>query len=448
MTVQADRPRSAVRQVGSTALAKVAVMGIAGLAGIVTSRLVIQHYGVRAFAQYGLLTGLTSLMPFADLGVAAVLVNVIAGSLAPRSDREVRRTITSAFRILSVSATIIGSVAVAIGLLGWWPAILGEGLMPDGGALAATICLVVFAVALPLGVGQRVLVAIGQTSKQTAISGIASPLVLCGVATSLALAWAFGPYVAVFSYLANATVALVCLVLAARLLSPQVVAAARDVPKLRAVRGAQVIDVAWPMLVQMIALPIAMQTDRLLLSHLAPVNELAQYNFGAQIFGMISQVIAAAGVAMWPIYARARATGTITSPARPTMIFTGAASALGLLSSVLLPFFAQVVTEGKIIVPWPLAASFVLFVTVQATKYPLGMYMTDAEGLRFQVLPIVLMVPINLALSWALIAPLGAAGPILGSAISVLLCQVVPNLWYVRRDLARRRRALAEAAAK
>src|SRR3954469_12214947 len=100
MTVQEARPRSAVRQVGSTALMKVVVMGVAGIAGVVTSRLIIQHYGVDAFAQYGLLTGLTALMPFADLGVAAVLVNVIASAASPRSDREVRRTITSAFRIL------------------------------------------------------------------------------------------------------------------------------------------------------------------------------------------------------------------------------------------------------------------------------------------------------------------------------------------------------------
>jgi hypothetical protein len=33
---------------------------------------------------------------------------------------------------------------------------------------------------------------------------------------------------------------------------------------------------------------------------------------------------------------------------------------------------------------------------------------------------------------------------VLGSAISVALCQLVPNLWYVSRDLGRRR---AEAAA-
>jgi Na+-driven multidrug efflux pump len=85
---------------------------------------------------------------------------------------------------------------------------------------------------------------------------------------------------------------------------------------------------------------------------------------------------------------------------------------------------------------------FVAFVTAQAAKYPLGMYMTDLPGLRFQVLPILILVPLNLGLSWLLIAPLGAAGPIVGSAIAVTVCQVVPNFWYVRRDIDRRRRSV------
>jgi hypothetical protein len=87
---------------------------------------------------------------------------------------------------------------------------------------------------------------------------------------------------------------------------------------------------------------------------------------------------------------------------------------------------------------------FVVFVGLQAAKYPVGMYMTDKTGLVFQVLPIVLMVPLNLGLSWWFIGLVGAAGPVLGSAVSVALCQLVPNLWYVSRDLRRRR---GEAAA-
>ncbi len=59
-----------------------------------------------------------------------------------------------------------------------------------------------------------------------------------------------------------------------------------------------------------------------------------------------------------------------------------------------------------------------------------------------------MLVPFNLAISWWLIAPLGAAGPIVGSTVTVFLCQVLPNIWYVRRDLHRRRAArLAETVA-
>ena len=64
--------------------------------------------------------------------------------------------------------------------------------------------------------------------------------------------------------------------------------------------------------------------------------------------------------------------------------------------------------------------------------------MTDSAGLRFQVPPILILLPINLGLSIALIPQFGAGGPVIGSAVSVALCQVVPNLLYVRRDLLRR----------
>ena len=41
-------------------------------------------------------------------------------------------------------------------------------------------------------------------------------------------------------------------------------------------------------------------------------------------------------------------------------------------------------------------------------------------------------------MSWYLTGVVGPGGPIVGSAVSVLVCQVVPNLLYVRRDLNRR----------
>ena len=73
----------------------------------------------------------------------------------------------------------------------------------------------------------------------------------------------------------------------------------------------------------------------------------------------------------------------------------------------------------------------------QALKYPLGMYMTDARGLRFQAYMILAMVPVNLGLSIVLAGSLGAAGPVIGSLVGVVLFQYVANLLYVRRRAAR-----------
>ena len=200
---------------------------------------------------------------------------------------------------------------------------------------------------------------------------------------------------------------------------------------------------AGPMLVQMIALPVAMQTDRLLLSHLAHASQLAQYNLASQFFNIVLQTISAAGVALWPVFAKDRSTGTVRSPFSMMWVFTGASLLVAGVLCAALPWLTHFVAEGEISLGPAIVVAFVAFVAVQGAKYPLGMYMTDARGLRFQVPPILVLVPLNLGVSWWLIAPLGAAGPIIGSTVTVFLCQVLPNVWYVRRDLRRRRREQA-----
>jgi O-antigen/teichoic acid export membrane protein len=441
MTTLQTRPaprRSLYSTVGATAVTKIAVMGMSGVLGVVTSRLIISSYGVDAYAQYGLLGTLPALMPFADLGISAAVLNVIAGSADPRSDLAVRRVLTSALRIMLCSGAVIAAAAVLVGLLGWWPAVLGDGLQPGGGAVA-TWCVVLFGLALPLSIGPRTLVGLGRNPVQIATQALVSPFMIGSVGLVVLLGLPAGNYLAIFSYLASALVSTTCLVIGARLVRPQVGAALRDVPRLHEVPGVRVMDVAWPMLVQMLALPVAMQTDRLLLSHVAGSGELAQYNLASQLFGMVLQTIAAAGVSLWPVFARARTAAEVRSPFGAMVWFVVGSLAVAGVLVALMPLVVHVVSDGAIEVGTALALSFVAFVVVQAAKYPLGMYMTDVAGLRFQVGPILAMVPLNLGISWALIAPLGAAGPVAGSAVAVLLCQVLPSAYYVRRDLARRR---------
>jgi O-antigen/teichoic acid export membrane protein len=440
------QPKGLVRLVGSAAAVKVLVMGMSGVLGIITSRLILSNFGTADYAQYGLLSTITTLLPFADLGIAAVLINTIAGSQDPRRDETVQRTLTTAFRVLLCSASVIVAIGAVITATGLWPTLLGNGLVPGAGSLAAFLCVAVFGIVLPLGVGSRILVGMQRNTTQLGVTAVVAPFILLVVGSAVLLGIPLGGYLAVVSYAANGLSSLLCVLIAARLLGPRFRAAVRDVPRLRSVPNVKVMNTAWPMLVQMLALPIAMQTDRLLLSHLTTGDQLAQYNLAAQLFGIVLQTVSAAGLALWPIYAKARAAKDIRSPNRPTLAFAAGGLLLSTALALASPWIVGFVSAGKLHLDGWLIWGFVAFATVQAAKYPIGMYMTDKRGLKFQVPPILVLVPLNLGLSWWLVGVIGAGGTIVGSTIAVALCQVLPNLLYVRRDLRARHAAAADDA--
>lgn len=435
---QARQRRKAWSSVGRTAVAKIVVMGVAGVFGLINTRLIISHFGPDAWAQYGLLASFPGLMPFTDLGIGAVILNVVAGSEDPSRDSAVRRTVVTATRVLLVSALVICTLAVVIGLLGLWPTLLGAKLMEGGGA-TATWCLVIYAMALPLGIGQRVIVGMGRSATQVISQGVVSPAMTCLLLMVVLARLEAGNAISVLSYLANTLVSIICIVVAWRATRPLLREVLRDVPRLRAVPGVPIRGTAGPQLIQSLVIPIAFQTDRLLLSHLGAPQSLAQYNLAANLFNLLTQTITVAGVAMWPLFARARARGQVESPIVPALLFGAGGLTVGLALAGATPWVAHVLSDGQIVLPAVLVLAFLGYVVVEAAKQPLGMYMTDPRGLRFQVVPVLVLVPVNFAISWILIAPLGPAGPVMGSVISVILCQLLPYSWWVRRDVARRR---------
>lgn len=429
------------RIVAGNAATKIVVLLASGLVAVLTTRLIIQHFGIAAYAQYGLLVSMAAWVPFADLGMSAAIMNAVGGSKDPQHDPFVRRVLTSALRVLLCSAGVLAVIGLVLWATGAWPTVLGGGLL-GGGAVVATVCTLVFALTVPLGIGPRLLTGLGLNHVQIRIQAVAAPFMLVSVLLLIAVD-ANGRWLAAFSFLGGSVVAGLSLAVAARRIGSVLRRAMADVPRRRTVPGARTMDVAWPMLAQMIALPIAMQTDRVLLSHLSTITALAQYNLAAQLFGMIVQTVTAAGLALWPWFARARREGRVRSPMRLSLGFTVGGLVAALLLAAVLPWAVPLLSDGALHLGAWLVAGFVALTTLQAAKYPLGMYMTDAPGLRFQVPPILVLVPVNVAISWALIGPLGAAGPVWGSVVAVAAFQILPNLWYVRRDLRRRSRVEA-----
>lgn len=410
------------------------VLPISALLGIVVTRLIIDNYGQASYAQYMLLVGIVSLIPFADLGISASIMNATAAAEDPRTDSTLRGTLVSAMRILAGSATTLILVAIVLTATGAWSTLLGEGLDGRSGELAAGLCLATLGLAMLLGYGQRILIGLGKNALSILIGGLQTPIVLLVLFIAISLDWDFGPYVAVVSYAALIVTGALSLMIANRRIRPLLGEAWRDAWRIFRVRGERVFDTAWPMLIQMIALPLAMQSSRLVLSHVSGVEQLATYSLASQMFNPIFSVSVAASMALWPVFARARAVGKSDVSARTlSLLFAAFALVAVTAMSLLSGFLADLASGGRITLPIELVIAFAVLMVVQAAKSPLGMYMTDARGLRFQAYMVLMMLPVTVGLSIFLAGILGATGPVIASIAGVVVFQLVANWIYVAR---------------
>ena len=416
---------------------RVLVLPFSAVLGVLCTRLIIVHFGQDTYAQYGLLVAIGAMLPFGDLGMSAAIMNAVGASKRPAEDDHVRRVLITSIRVLLCAGTVLLLVDIVITATGLWPTLMGESLIPGTGPVAAAAVLGLIAVTMPIAFGQRVLTGLGKNHLTVALFGLQTPVVLVALLCIIHFDWGSGSYLPVIPYLVVFSLSIAATFVAARMIHPTIGSALRDVPRVRSVNGGQVLNVAWPMLIQMIALPIAMQSDRLILSHVSKTSNLAEYNLASQMYLPVWQVVTAAGVALWPIFARARAEGTSrrNSPMPLSLGFAGAAAAVCLFISVISPWLATVASDGEIKISRGLLIAFSVFMVCQAAKYPLGMFMTDAPGLRYQAFMVLCMLPINLGISIVLAKKLGAVGPIIGSTIGVFFFQVCANFFYVRRNL-------------
>ncbi|WP_394280183.1 lipopolysaccharide biosynthesis protein [Microbacterium sp.] len=425
--------RGMLASVGGSAAARLLVMPVSALLGILVTRLILDNYGEATYAQYMLLVGVAALLPFADLGLSAAILNAASAAKNPRTDAHLRGVLVSCMRLLACCAIVLVSVAIAIYALGYWDVLLGGGLSLESGALAATICLAVLALNLLVSFGQRILIALGLYTLVVLLSVLQTPVVLLVLWVTISTG-ADGGYIAVASYAGTFLVSVIAFVIAVRRISPAIGVAIRQSLSPQ-VRGERVFNVAWPMLVQMIALPIAMSSDRLVLSHLGSLDDLTEYSLAMQMFSPALGVLTSAGAALWPVFARARSAG-VDAPYSPHamagMFAVLAVAGCGLIF-VLSGWLADLASGGRIQLGWQILVAGSVFIVVQAVKQPYGMALTDARGLAFQAVCAVVLLPVNLGLTIALTPSLGAPGPLIGSIVAVVACQLVPNVILVRR---------------
>lgn len=410
-------------------------MVISLVCGVITTRMILGETDIQHYALYSLLITIPSLLTFTDLGSGAVLVNAVATSDDIRTDRRLRLQITSVGRVLLMFATGLMVINTVLLVTGGWRALFGDAGAIPGAAFAAFLCVTLFSLSITLGVWFRILLGQRRNHIVILVQGMISPVTLGGVWLMLTFGGRdFDSYLAIASYGASLFSAIVGFALVTRSTAPLIPDALRMLLRFRSVRGVQVMDVGWPMLAQMVTYPIAVGSQRYVLAQFGTPTDVAEYGVAGQVFFALNGLVMAAGVALWPQFARLRHKGELRrGPFLLSLIFAGAIAAATFLVWWVSPWLFGFITQGELEVRTLTIFAFGCMIMLTAAVYPLGMFIMDKPGIRFQVVPTLAMATVSIILSLVLTPLLGIVGPLIGVSFALIVCQIIPYSIYIHR---------------
>jgi O-antigen/teichoic acid export membrane protein len=424
------RRRRAIRHGLASGLGTRAISIVLTLAAVpvVTGSLGQSQYG--AFA---LVAGLSALLPFSDLGLGSGLVTALGQATGRDDERESRSLVSAAlFGLVAVSAALL---VVFLALSYWvdWAVVLGLGNQPFAPQVdsATEVFGVLFIVAMPFGLGTRILQGLQRTHVANYWQVLTAPLVLVGYV--LVRAWDGG--LTAFTAVAGG----VPLVVGAACTTAVLAKNAGLRPHRRAlelVAARQLLRLSWLFLVLTLAVAVAFETDSLVISWVLGPDAVAVYSVTFRLFALVTLVAGLAFAPLWPAFAEALSRGDQAWAKRTLRrsVAWGAAlsvPAVAALAVVAGPFISWWVGD-QFVPPASLTVALAVWVCLVASQMPMVMLLNGAGVVRFQVVAATCMAVANVVLSILLARAVGVSGPVWGSVLAHTLCSGVPTLLYLR----------------
>ena len=440
------RGRDRNRRIGATALASAGAKGIAILAGLMTVPLTIHSLGPE---QFGLLTTITSatalLVGVADLGLSNGLISAISEAHGKNDRGLARKSVSSAFYMLALVSAVLGIVFIVIYDSVAWGQLFNAtsaGAVAIAGPAVATMMFLTL-VGLPLGTVNSVQLGYQQGYRSSVWAAAGSVIALAAIAVAAAnhaalpvfvLAIAGGPLVANSLNWAAA-------VHRQPWLLPRI-------GELGLATTKHLLRVGSLFFVLQVAALAGWQVDNIIVAQILGASAVTQYAVPMKLFMVIPMVLGFAFLPLWPAYREALVRGDKGWVRRTYRRSMMAAIVFSVPTSALL-----VVLGGPIIHWWVgpsvtpptvLLLALAAWTVVLSVTSANAMLLNGAHVIGFQVVSAVFMVSANVVISIIATQRIGVSGPAWGSAISVLVFDVVPCTWYSLRIL--RREALSIAA--
>ena len=274
-----------VQSMGAIVIARLISMMIGVVANILVTRIIVNDAGVGGFSTVATVSTISLLVPFADLGVGAGLVNETVDYRRTGNLQRFLKVLKAALTVAGLSSLVLFTFGAAISLSVGWSGILGAGaqgmLRPD---LTMAVLALIIAVGVPLGLGARVLQGTGQIISVMVAQAVIPPLTWLWMVVASAMSAPLD----VYCLGAPAAVTVSGLLIgwrASQSVRVSLIQVLRCNSERALYRAILVGGLSFTAIT--VSLAVAFQTDRIVLSHLSTASQLA-------IYALIGPVYAAA----------------------------------------------------------------------------------------------------------------------------------------------------------
>jgi O-antigen/teichoic acid export membrane protein len=440
---RADRERRAA----ASSIAAIVARFLSLALSFLVVPLTIGYLGIERYGMLAALTGLMSMLVFADLGLSNGLMNIVSDANGKDDKSAAAIAVSSGFFMLAFVAIVVAAVFV----LGFpyvdWAQLLGvktASAVADAGP-TAVVLLTLFVIGLPLGTIERIRLAY-QEGFLNATAAIGAAL-LSLAALILVIVAGGGLPLVVLAISLPPVLALAINGLFLLRRRPWLMPRFRRFQRPMAVRLARL---GFLFFVLQLAVAVAYQSDVVVAAAVLGAGAAATYAVTLKVFLLVPSLVAMFLVTLWPAYteALARHDGAWIRRTlrRSIWIALGATGVASLVLVIAGSWFIRTWTRNAVDPPFELLVGAALWAVVSTGFNAVAMLLNAASVMAFQVVAAVSMAALSITLSIALANTIGLAGIIWGTLLAYILVSALPVCIYLPRVL--RQFGIAETGAR
>jgi O-antigen/teichoic acid export membrane protein len=388
------------------------------------------------FGVVAALASVTALAGFADLGVGLGMMTSLAAADARQDVSQMRRVVSSAWITLLVSGSAIAVGGAVAALLLPWNRMLGAPEVPVPEIRwAVAVSFLVVGIAVPAGIGQKVLSALQRGTLVNGWAFVGSVLTPAAVLAATLLRLPLWAFVVAFAGVPVAVAVVQTGWVLGR--SHSHLRPVRAVVTLRSVR--QLMRLSGLFLVMNVAVSVSGQSSAIIVAGVAGAASAAVFAVVMRMFGLLTGLFSGGTQQLWPALVDAFQRGDLQWVRSRFIRVTGAtAGILGFLCLVLIVVgrpFVRVWAGPSLVPPMVVLICMAVWTVYGAFMSQVSYLLNAADIVAPQTIMAVSAAAATVGLSFVLTQRIGLVGPVIGSLVANVICNGVPALVLARRLL-------------